>query len=208
MGSLAEVLSSRRKELGYTLAEIANKMGVSEATVQRWESGNIKSLRHEKIAKLADVLRVSPGAIMGWEDFYNPIPPGFEPLPETEKVPLVGSIACGEPITAEENIEGYVDAPKEKRVDFCLTCKGDSMIDAGIYDGDIVYIHQQAEVENGEIAAVRIENEATLKRFYYDGAGKVMLLPANSKYAPLIYSGEEINNIHIEGKAVGFAHWF
>lgn len=208
MGSLAEVLSARRKDLGLTLAEIANRMGVSEATVQRWECGNIKSIRHEKIGRLAEVLRVSPAAIMGWEDFHDPVPLGFEPLPETERVPLVGSIACGEPITAEENIEDYVEVPRGKNVDFCLTCKGDSMIEAGIYDGDIVYIRQQSEVENGEIAAVRIGNEATLKRFYYDGIGKVMLLPANSKYAPLTYSGEEINEIHIEGKAVGFAHWF
>lgn len=135
------------------------------------------------------------------------IPPGYEPLPRTVKRPLVGTIACGEPITAEQNIEDYVDVPETVRCDFCLRCKGDSMIDAHIEDGDIVYIRIQPEVEDGEIAAVRIGDEATLKRIFYDGQS-ITLMPCNSTYRPKTYSGEELNDIHIEGKAVGFTHWF
>lgn len=201
-------IKQRREALGISVEDVAHQLGKHRATIYRYESNEIETLPTDVLEPLAVVLHTTPAALMGWEDFHDAVPLGFEPLPETEKVPLVGSIACGEPITAEENIEDYVDVPKGKNIDFCLTCKGESMIEAGIYDGDIVYIHQQAEVENGEIAAVRIGNEATLKRFYYDGVGKVTLLPANSKYAPLTYSGEEINEIHIEGKAVGFAHWF
>lgn len=121
----------------------------------------------------------------------------------------MGSIACGVPVLAEENIEDYVDIPENVHCDFCLRCKGQSMIDAGIQDGDIVYIHKQEEVENGEIAAVRIEGEATLKRVHWDAQNQtLMLIPANSSMLPRIYSGETINSIHIEGKAVGFTHWF
>ena len=202
--TLSEVLKSRRKSLGLTLAQIADEMGVTEATVQRWESGNIKSLRHEKISRLAKILKVSPAYLMGWEDT---VPQGFDPLPRTTKIPLVGSIACGEPITAEENVEDYVDAPSECHPDFALRCKGESMIEAGISDGDIVYIQKVVEVRNGEIAAVRIGDEATLKYLYWDH-GVLTLVPTNKAMSPRTYSGEALEDIHIEGKAVGFTHWF
>lgn len=137
------------------------------------------------------------------------IPPGFEPLPKTVKRPLVGSIACGDPITAEENIEDYVDVPENVQCDFCLRCKGDSMIDAGIHDGDIVYIHIQPEVENGQIAAVRIDGEATLKRVFWDEQQQVLQLnPCNSSMSPMIFTGSVLETVHIEGKAVGYTHWF
>ena len=137
------------------------------------------------------------------------IPPGFEPLPKTVKRPLVGSIACGDPITAEENIEDYVDVPENVQCDFCLRCKGDSMIDAGIHDGDIVYIHIQPEVENGQIAAVRIDGEATLKRvFWNEETQTLQLFAENRNLAPLVYTGPVLESVHIEGRAVGFTHWF
>ena len=137
------------------------------------------------------------------------IPPGFEPLPKMVKRPLVGSIACGEPITAEENIEDYVDVPENVQCDFCLRCKGDSMIDAGIHDGDVVYIHITPQVENGQIAAVRIEGEATLKRVFWDESSQTLtLLAENRNFAPLVYTGPILDTVQIEGKAVGYTHWF
>ena len=137
------------------------------------------------------------------------VPPGFEPLPKMVKRPLVGSIACGEPITAEENIEDYVDVPENVQCDFCLRCKGDSMIDAGIHDGDVVYIHIQPEVENGQIAAVRIDGEATLKRVFWDESSQTLtLLAENRNFAPLIYTGPILETVHVEGRAIGYTHWF
>lgn len=137
------------------------------------------------------------------------IPPGFEPLPKMVKRPLVGSIACGEPITAEENIEDYVDVPENVQCDFCLRCKDDSMIDAGIHDGDVVYIHIQPQVENGQIAAVRIDGEATLKRVFWDESSQTLtLLAENRNFAPLVYTGPILETVHFEGKAVGYTHWF
>lgn len=208
MGSLASVLSERRKELGLTLMQIAKQMDVSEATVQRWESGNIKSLRHEKITRLADILNVSPAALMGWEDLEAPLPDNILPMPKMRKIPLLGTIACGKPVTAVEEADEFVDMPEGINADFALRCKGDSMINADIFDGDTVYIHQQPQVENGEIAAVLIDSvaeysEATLKRVYLSG-NQLILQAENSKFAPLVFTGEDIQQVRILGKAVAF----
>lgn len=203
MPELSTVLRRRRQELGLTLAQIADKMNVAEATVQRWESGNIKSVRHEKIVRLAEILGVTPAQLVGWEDESSSTPYNIIPLPEMRKVPLLGNIACGAPILAEEHIDEYVDIPKHIQADFALTCKGDSMINARIFDGDIVYIRHQQTVENGQIAAVLIENEATLKRvrLFED---HISLEPENPQYRPLVLWGDEMNTVQILGKAIAF----
>lgn len=127
----------------------------------------------------------------------------IEPLPKMKKVPLLGTIACGEPILAEENIEDYINMPERIKGTFALRCKGDSMINARIFDGDIVYIREQPDVENGEIAAVLIDNEATLKRVYkYEN--RIELRPENPTFKVMNFENEELNNIRILGKAVGF----
>lgn len=127
----------------------------------------------------------------------------IEPLPKMKKVPLLGTIACGEPILAEENIEDYLNMPETVNGTFALRCKGDSMINARIFDGDIVYIREQPDVENGEIAAILIDNEATLKRVYkYEN--RIELRPENPTFKVMNFENEELNNIRILGKAVGF----
>lgn len=204
MENLATVLKRRRKELGLTLLQIAEEMNVSEATVQRWESGNIKMLRHERIAKLAQVLKVAPSSLMGWEEVQPELPSNIVPLPKMKKVPLVGQIACGTPILAEENIEEYIDLPSHIHADYALTCKGESMINIGIHTGDIVYIRQQEEVENGQVAAVMVgEDEATLKRVYRED-GVVQLVAENSTIPPKVYIGDAINQIRVVGLAVAY----
>ena len=138
----------------------------------------------------------------------NEIPEGFSPPPEMVLKPLVGKIACGTPILAEQNIEDYINVPKDVKCDFLLTCDGDSMIDAGIRSGDVVYLIKQPDIDyNGQIAAVRVDGEATLKKvFKYQD--KVVLQPANANYEPLVYIKEEINDLVIEGIAPGFTHIF
>ena len=124
---------------------------------------------------------------------------------QTQRLPLLGEIACGEPIFCDEDRESYVEVGTNIQADFCLKAKGDSMINARICDGDIVFIRQQPMVENGDIAAVVIDNEATLKRVYYDKEnGKLVLQAENPKYKPLMYVGEELNHIRILGKAIAF----
>lgn len=203
---LSEILKARRKELGLTLLEIAKRVGVSEATVQRWESGEIKTMRHGRIVKLAEVLELSPAQLMGWEDKapaddYSKIP-NVLPLPKViKKVPLYDGIACGDPRYADPQEVDMMELPDGIRADFAVRCYGDSMIEAHICDGDIVYIRQQDDVDDGEIAAVLIDDDATLKRVYRKPYG-VVLMPANSNYEPLVYTAEDCVNIRIMGKAV------
>ena len=210
MATLYDRIKSRRTELGLTVEELAHKMGYKDkSSISKIENGKA-DIPQSKIAAFADALQTTPAYLMGWEEQPEPkkptIPPGFEPMPKMKKIPLIGSIACGEPITAEQNIEKMVDVPENIRCDFSLTCHGDSMVDAGIHDKDVVYIRIQPEVENGEIAAVRIDGEATLKRVHYN-PGTLTLMPANPAYAPMIYTGPQLEEVHIEGKAVGWTHW-
>lgn len=126
---------------------------------------------------------------------------------ELKRFPMLGEIACGKPKYTNEDRESYIMAGTDIKADFCLKAKGDSMINARIHDGDIVFIQKQDTVENGEIAAVIVNNdsEATLKRFfYYQEKSLLILKPENSAYEDQIYQGEELNQVHVLGKAIAF----
>ena len=212
-----DVYSALCQRKGVSRSQAAKDMGLSNSIVTKWKkTGATPS--GETLAKVSAYFGVSVNVLLGNEksptsisEEYSKsepiIPPGFEPLPKMKKVPLIGDIACGEPITAEQNIVDYVEVPDDIHCNFALRCHGDSMIEAGVQDNDVVYIRIQPEVEDGEIAAVRIGDEATLKRVYYDGHS-LTLVPCNSRYRPMTYSGQELENIRIEGKAIGFFHWF
>lgn len=199
---------------GMSQSELSKRSKISKSSISRYLKGDWEG-KQSAVYSLANALGVTEAWLMGYDvpmrstDDASPvlIPPGFEPLPKMVKRPLIGDIACGEPITAEQNVQDMVDVPENISCDFCLRCHGDSMIDAGIHDNDVVYIKIQSTVDDGEIAAVRIGDEATLKRVYYDGS-TITLVPANSAYRPRSYSGPELNDIQIEGKAVGYTHWF
>ena len=202
MATTGERIRDARKAKGMTQGELAEKIGVKTPAVYKYESGLVVNLKQDTIGRLAAALDVSPSWLMCM-DGEMPMSPGMIPVPGMRRVPLVGAIACGTPTLAEQNIEGCVDMPEHIRADFALRCKGDSMINARIYDGDIVYIRQQEEVEHGEIAAVLIEDAATLKRVYlYDD--HISLEAENPQYRPLVYWGEAMNGIRILGKAIAF----
>lgn len=131
------------------------------------------------------------------------VPPGFQPMPEMVQVPLIGTIACGTPITAEQNIKSYIGVPAAWRADFALECHGDSMAPT-ICDGDVVCIRKQPEVEQGQIAAVRIGEEATLKHFYYQNDVMTLLADNSSVCPPMVYTGPQLEEVEVEGLAVGF----
>ena len=178
-----------------------NFPAVSYSSITKLEKG-VNDIPQSKVEEFAAALETTPAWLMGLENTAF-VPPGFEPLPEMVRVPLVGSIACGSPITAEQNIECYIGVPAAWHADFALTCHGSSMAPT-ICDGDIVCIRCQPEVEQGEIAAVRIGDEATLKHFHRQG-DTVMLLADNAAVCPpMIYAGPQLNEIQIEGRAVGF----
>lgn len=193
-------LAKRRKELNLTQKDVAIAVGVSEGTVSRWESGLIANMRRDRIALYAQVLQTTPEFIMSGE--CEDIPVGFQPMPNMAFVPRIGRIACGSPILAEQNVENYDSVPSSWHADFTLICAGESMMPR-IHDGDLVAIRRQPVVENGEIAAVRIDDEATLKRVY-SYPDRLVLQPENPAFAPIVLIGEEINSVSIEGKAVGF----
>lgn len=201
MNPLYKNIKNRRIELGMSQEELADKMGyTSRSSIAKIEAG-INDIPQSKIQAFAKALNTTPGVLMGWSNFPESI--DLMPLPKMVKKPRLGKIACGEPILTEENFEGYDDVPENIKCDFTLQCQGDSMINARINDGDIVYIKCQPTVENGQIAAVMVNNETTLKRvFLYQD--KVILQAENPKYEPWVYVGEELNSIRILGKAVGF----
>lgn len=196
-----ERIRQLRIEKDMTQEMLGEKIGVKKAAIYKYENGLVVNLKRDIIEKLANVLEVSPSYLMGLDDIKD-VPQGFQPVPSMKKIPRVGRIACGTPILAEENVEEYDSVPEHWKADFTLVCVGDSMAPK-IQDGDLVAIRQQEMVENGQIAAVLIDNEATLKRVYVY-PDKLILRPENPEYEPIVIMNGESSNIRIEGRAVGF----
>lgn len=198
--TFGERLRQARKEKKLTQKQLAITIGAAHNSISNWENDQ-NMPDPDTIQNLCWALNVQPNYFFAVESEFAPNNIGA--VPDMDKIPLLGVIACGNPILALENLDGYVDAPKRLKADFALICQGDSMINARIFDGDIVYIRQQNTVENGEIAAILIDNEATLKRVrLFDD--HIVLEPENPMYKPLSYWGEEMNTVRILGKAVAF----
>lgn len=189
-------LRSARKAKQLTQKELAAKIKAAHNSISNWENDQ-NMPDPDTIQNLCWALNVQPNYFFDVET----LPRNLLPMPETSRVPRIGRIACGEPITAEENVEGYDEVLASWRADFTLICCGDSMLPK-IEDGDVVAIRQQPTVENGEIAAVRIGDEATLKQVFVH-SDFVELRPLNSNFESIIKKKEEMGDIHIEGKAVG-----
>lgn len=199
------MLSAKIKELrrarGLTLEELAELVGTSRQTIHRYENGVISNIPPEKIEALANALDTTPARLMGWDGSRAYASGSYT----GKRLPMLGEIACGEPIYASEEYGVSIPVEDGLDADFCLRAHGDSMTGARIFDGDIVFIRSQSSVDNGEIAAVIINDEATLKRVYfYPDEGKLILSPENPKYAPLVYVNDELDSIKILGKAVAF----
>ena len=184
------------------MKELGQIFGVAESTISLYETGK-REPDQAMLLKMAEYFNVSVDYLLGRDGSQIFAIPGIEPLPDFKSVPLIGTIACGTPTLAEENIEEYVKMSESIKADFALRCKGESMINARIFDGDIVFIRQQPDVENGEIAAVLIENEATLKRVYKYPT-RIELRAENPMFPALNFEDEELRNIRIIGKAVAF----
>ena len=185
-----------RKQKKLTQTALAKKAGISQSALSDIES-QTKSPSVDTISLLASALEVTVSQLMGEETQGLNLE-----YPTWHTVPLIGEIACGEPIIAQENIEGFVQVDGEITCDFALRCKGDSMAPR-LLDGDLVFIRQQPSVEQGQIAAVLIGSEATLKHVYISSVG-VQLVADNPAYAPIILTGEEAQNVRILGKAVAY----
>lgn len=199
---ISDIIERYKKANGWTNEDLARLSGVPKPTIDKITSGATKNPNLETVRALAKAFGLT------LDDFAEkPKPsimdlPGILPVPKMVKKPLLGTIACGEPILAVENLDGYVAIPEDFHCDFVLRCQGDSMIGARIHDGDMVYIRLQPEVENHEIAAVIIDEESvTLKRVYRAG-DHLVLLAENPAFPPIVVNGE--HTARIIGKAVGF----
>lgn len=187
-------LKTSREQNDLTIKDVANRIGLSTSTISRYENGIVENVSLPTMQMLADLYKVNVLWLLGKSEDKHERTINKQ---STISVPLVGTIAAGTPILAEENIERYFNIDSSIKADFCLRIKGDSMINEGIHNNDIVFIHQQPILENGEIGAVIIDGEATLKRVYKTNTG-IVLQPANEKYAPIIV--DENSNLIIAGK--------
>lgn len=191
-----------RQEKKIAIERMAELLGVSRQTVYRYENDMIATIPRDKLDRMAELLAVPVAALYG---FGTAESRDSFPSVRRKRVPLLGEIACGTPIYAEEEYGSYASVGEETDADFCLRARGDSMIGARIYDGDLVFVRAQDTVENGEIGVVVIRDEATLKRvYYYPEKQKLILTPENAAYEPLVFLGEELDGIKILGKAVAF----
>ena len=208
---IGDRIKSLRKSKGYNMRQMASALNLPYTTYVNYEKG-AREPNSEQLILISKYFGVSIDYLMGRtdvpfteetsENIFEKYP-NIQPLPEMRKVPLLGAIACGEPIYREE--DEWISLPNDINADFCLRCVGDSMINARINDGDIVFIQACDIVDNGQIAAVSIDNEVTLKGvYYYPEKNKLVLNPENPAYEPFVYTNEELNDIRILGKAVAF----
>lgn len=206
MLELYKNIKRRRQQLKMTQTDLALKMGYADKSmIAKIEKGNV-DLPQSKILAFANVLETTPGELMGWDYEAEPTET-VDNIYKLDKIklPFLGKVACGEPIFADEDRESYIMVGADIGADFCLQCQGDSMINARIHDGDIVFVKKTDIVENGEIAVVIIDDEATLKRFfYYREQNLVILKPENPKYQDIILTGEQLNQVRVIGRAVAF----
>ena len=198
-------LAQIRKQRGLSQQKLADTLGVSRSTVAMWETGPNQP-DPDMLLRIADFFHVSVDYFLGRTD--DPAPAAsFSDIPNVRqvtkrKIPVLGEIACGKPIFADEQRDVYVSVTEELVCDYALIAKGDSMLPR-IRDGDLVFIREMPVVPNGKIAAVLIDDEATLKRVFFDAENrKLMLIPDNPAYEPFMYVGEELQTVRIMGLAV------
>ena len=195
---------------GMRASELARRTGLSKARISQYVNGKFVP-KSDAIITIAEALGVSELWLLGKTDTVSPAPSVTVPCPDNlsplrlRRFPMLGEIACGLPILAVEDTEGAYVTAADTNAHFCLTAKGDSMIGSRIYDGDEVFIQQTDVVENGEIAAVVVDGEATLKRvYYYPEEQKLILEADNPDYEPLVFTGPVLETVHILGRAVAF----
>lgn len=199
MEKLYENIRKLRIEKGISQDELAQLIGYKDrSSITKIESGKV-DLAQSKILLFAKVLGTTPAELMGLTSSnYNQLPPDAVRL-KTKEIPILGSVACGEPIFDPKDEK--IKVPGSFHADFGLYARGDSMIGADIHDGDLVFFVQQPTVDNGQIAAVFIDNEVTLKRVYYQQGERLVLQAENANVPPIIIEGHDLNTVHIIGRA-------
>lgn len=189
---------------GISATRLAEIIGKDRSTVYRYENGDIDDVPIGILEQIAAALGLTPGTLMGWESSGSGVVHDMGILPiRRKRVRLLGLIDAGHPIFADEDLETYVGVEYDINCDFALKVVGDSMVNARINDGDIVFIREQSDVKDGEIAAVIIDNIVAPKRVYHIPGG-VTLVSENPKYPPMVFTQMNSNNVRIIGKVVAF----
>lgn len=201
---IGDRIKERREQLNLSQEELAKRMGYkSRSSINKMELG-IQDVPQRKIKEFAKALNCSIGFLLEDEPPAPKLPAGIF-IPKMQKVPKIGKVACGKPIYSPDEYGEIAEMPEGTPADFALEATGDSMIGARIHDGDIVFCRSAKIVDNGQIAAVAIDDEMTLKRFYYyPDKDLVILKPENPAFEDMIYSGPEIDQVNVIGQAVAF----
>lgn len=192
MKTLGEILKNLRLEKNLSQGDLAKYLDVTRQTISNWEMDK-RIPSNEMMEFIADFYNVDMDYLFGKTEIknrYRNVSNILKVNYPTKKIPIIGTIAAGQPILAEEHFEDYIDIESTIEADFCLRVKGDSMINANIFSGDYIFIKQQPDVEDGEIAAVLIEEEATLKRVYKVG-NYVQLRAENPSFKPITLDGSK-----------------
>lgn len=199
--TLGDRIRSRREELRMSQEELATRLGYkSRSTIAKIESGE-NDLTQSKIVAFAEALSTTARWLLDYDDSDTTLPPGAH-RPQFKKVPMLGYAAAGQPLEDLNQDTPYYDVDNKYDVDFCITIRGDSMINAGINDGDIIFIKSMPEVPNGKIACVEIDNEKVCLKRFYKSADGIMLVSENPKYAPIQLTRFNCQSVKILGLAV------
>lgn len=211
---LGELVKQYRTKNNLTMRDFAAICGVSHSYIAMIEEGKNSKTGMPITPGLLSLKKIALGMGITIDELISKsddmpvklstsnVQTSLRPI-ASKRLPMLGNVACGEPIFADESRDTYIDADSNIDADFCLTAKGDSMINARIFDGDILFVKSQSTVEDGEIAVVLIEDEATVKRVYYNKQDNILtLIPENPTYKPMRFHGEQLNNIRILGKIV------
>ena len=208
MDDIAKRLLETIQKRQMTYGDLATKTGIAKSAIQRYATGETKKIPLPRLEALADALGVSAAYLMGWDEpspASRPLPAGLLPI-EKRRIPILGPIAAGTPLTAEREYDNYVSiAGDSHHADAALRVEGDSMTPRYL-DGDLVLIRLQDDVDNGQIAAVCIDDCITLKRLYHMPHG-VQLVSENPKYAPMMFDASNSDSIRVMGLAVGYVRW-
>lgn len=210
--TIGEVIKIYREENGLSQRQFALKCGVSNGYISMLEKGANPKTGEPILPSIPLLKNIAAGMELTLGELFakaDDLPADITKptaqifVPKMKKVPLLGQTACGEPIYSPNFDDGYALIGEGFEADFALETKGDSMIGAGIHGGDIVYFKEQDMVDNGQIAAVFVDGEVTLKRvYYYREKNKLILQPENPAYEPLVYTNGELEDIRIVGRAV------
>ena len=202
-GDIGSKIKAARKAAHMGQAELGEAIGIGKSSISEWESGK-RSPDIDKVKDIAKVLNVKPAYLMGWDEpspASRPLPAGLLPVVK-RRIPIIGHVAAGVPIMAEREYEEYEDDTYGLSRDYVLRVEGDSM-EPRVLDGDVVYVRQQPDVDDGQIAVVGVDDSVTLKVVYHLPNG-LQLVSLNPKYKPMIYTQANTDYLAIIGLAVAY----